>query len=123
VYGTGRAIAEHADYSLITPASPARPEEWIVLYLVGLGATNPAVASNQLSPASPLAAATVQPAVTIDGVAAPFYWAGLTPGGIGLYQINCQVPKGARTGDLPLVVIQGDVAANAATIPVGQQAP
>jgi adhesin/invasin len=120
VYGTGRAIAQHADYSLVTPASPARPEEWIVLYLVGMGATNPAVATNQASPLSPLAAATVQPAVTIDGVTAPLYWAGLTPFSIGLYQINCQVPKGARTGDLPLVIVQGDVAANAATIPVAQ---
>jgi len=87
---------------------------------VGMGSTSPAVASNQTAPVSPLASATVQPTLTIDGAASPLYWAGLTPGGIGLYQINCQVPKGARTGDLPLVIIQGYAAANAATIPVKQ---
>jgi len=119
-YGTGRVIAQHGDYSLVTPASPARPGEWIVFYLVGMGATSPAVASNQAAPASPLANATVQPKVTIDGAAANVVFAGLTPGGVALYQINCQVPAGARTGDLPLVVIQGDVAANAVTLPVAQ---
>jgi uncharacterized protein (TIGR03437 family) len=116
----GRVLAQHGDYTLITPDSPARPEEWIALYLVGMGATSPAVPSNQASPSSPLAWATVQPNVTIDGVAAQVGYAGLTPGGIGLFQINCQVPKGARTGDLPLVVVQSDAAANAVTIPVAQ---
>ena len=121
-YAGGRAIAQHgADYSLVSANSPARPSEWIILYLLGLGATNPTVASNQTAPSTlPLASAIVQPTVTIDGVAAPVVFAGLTPGGIGLYQINCQVPAGARTGDLPLVVIQGGVAANAVTIPVAQ---
>ena len=83
--------------------------------------TTPAVASNQTAPATlPLATATVQPTVTIDGVAATVNFAGLTPGGIGLYQINCQVPAGARTGDLPLVVIQNATGANAVTLPVAQ---
>lgn len=121
-YASGRAIAQHgADYSLVTADSPARPNEWIILYLLGLGATSPAVASNQTAPSSlPLATATVQPTVTIDGVAATVAYAGLTPGGIGLYQINCRVPAGARTGDLPLVVIQNFTGANAVTIPVAR---
>jgi len=68
----------------------------------------------------PLPYAAVQPTVTIDGATARVEYAGLTPGGIGLYQINCQVPSGARTGELPLVVIQRDVAANAVTLPVVQ---
>lgn len=66
----------------------------------------------------PLPVANVQPTVTIDGANSPVYDAGLTPGGIGLYQINRQVPQAARMGDLPLVVTQSDVAANAVTIPV-----
>jgi len=119
-YSTGDAIAQHGDYSLVTATAPAHPGEWITLYLVGMGATTPAVGSNQTAPSSPLAHAAVQPAVTIDGAPSQVLYAGLTPGGIGLYQINCQVPQGARTGDLPLVVIQSDVAANAVSIPVAQ---
>jgi uncharacterized protein (TIGR03437 family) len=119
-YASGRVIAQHGDYTLVTSDSPARPGEWIVFYLVGMGATSPAVASNQPAPSSTLASATVQPKVTIDGTAATVAYAGLTPGGVALYQINCQVPSGARTGELPLVVIQRDVAANAVTLPVAQ---
>jgi uncharacterized protein (TIGR03437 family) len=119
-YSTGRAIAQHADWSLVTPDSPARPGEEIVLYLVGMGATTTAVASGQLAPSSPLPYAAVQPTVTIDGATARVEYAGLTPGGIGLYQINCQVPPGARAGELPLAIVQSDVAANAATIPVAK---
>jgi uncharacterized protein (TIGR03437 family) len=119
-YAAGRAIAQHADWSLVTPNAPARPGEEIVLYLVGMGATTTAVASGQLAPSSPLPYASVQPTVTIDGAAARVDYAGLSPDSIGLYQINCQVPPAARSGDLPMVVIQNDMAANAVTVPVGQ---
>jgi uncharacterized protein (TIGR03437 family) len=119
-YASGRVIAQHGDYTAVTSDSPARPGEWIVFYLVGMGATSPAVVSNQPAPSSTLASATVQPKVTIDGTAATVGYAGLTPGAVALYQINCQVPSGARTGELPLVVIQRDVAANAVTLPVVQ---
>jgi adhesin/invasin len=119
-YASGRVMAQHGDYTLVTPDSPARPGEWIVFYLVGMGATSPAMASNQTAPSSTLTPATVQPKVSIDGVAAGVVFGGLTPGALALYQINCQVPTGARTGDLPLVVIQSDVAANPVTLPVAQ---
>lgn len=118
VYNNGRAIAQHGDYSLVTLAAPAHPGEYIVLYLVGMGSTAPAVASNQQAPSSPLAWTSSQPTVTIDGATSQVGYAGLTPGGIGLYQINCQVPKGARTGDLPIVISQGATRANATTLPV-----
>jgi len=39
-YTTGRVIAQHGDFTLVTPDTPARPEEWIVLYLVGMGETS-----------------------------------------------------------------------------------
>jgi uncharacterized protein (TIGR03437 family) len=121
VYGNNDAIAQHAaDYTLVTASSPAHPNEWVIVYLVGMGATSPAVATNQQSPSTtPLAQASVQPTVTLDGTAVNIGYAGLSPGWIGLYQINFQVPSSARTGDLPLVIIQNDTAANTATLPVG----
>lgn len=120
VYSDGRVIAQHGDYSLINSTSPAKPSEWIVLYLVGMGATDPAVASGDRAPSATLAPAKVQPTVTIGGAAAQVYFAGLTPGGVGLYQINCQVPANAQTGDLPVVIKQNGVKANAATLPVSR---
>ncbi len=49
-------IAQHnADYSLVNAASPAKPGEYVTMYLVGMGATNPPVASGIAAPSSPLA--------------------------------------------------------------------
>jgi uncharacterized protein (TIGR03437 family) len=117
-YTDGRVIAQHGDYSLVNASSPAKPGEWIVLYLVGMGATDPAVASGARAPSATLASAKVQPKVTIGGAAAEVYFAGLTPGGVGLYQINCKVPADAQTGDLPVVVSQNGLRANPVQIPV-----
>jgi uncharacterized protein (TIGR03437 family) len=54
----------------------------------------------------------------LDGQAAPVQFAGLTPGFVGLYQVNFQVPSNAGTGDLALVVSQNGVSSNAARLPV-----
>jgi uncharacterized protein (TIGR03437 family) len=117
-FADGRVIAQHADFSLVDASRPARPDEVILLYLAGLGETTPRVATGQLSPAAQL----VTPAtVTVDGRPATIHYAGLTPGGIGLYQINVQIPADAPDGDLPLVVRQGDIEANTVTVPVRRQ--
>jgi uncharacterized protein (TIGR03437 family) len=57
--------------------------------------------------------------VTVGGRAARVLFAGLTPGTIGLYQINVEIPSDSPTGDaVPVVVTQKGVASNAATIAV-----
>jgi len=106
-FADGHIIAQHADFNLVDSTRPAKPGETIILYLTGLGATNPAVASGQPAPSTPpLATVTIPPTVTVDGQPASFVFAGLTPGGVGLYQINLTIPTGARTGDLDVVVKQ-----------------
>jgi uncharacterized protein (TIGR03437 family) len=115
----GTVIAQHtADFSLVTAAHPAAAGESIVIYLAGMGATNPVVAEGIPTP-SELVPVDVQPTLTVDGVGAAIGYAGLTPGGVGLYQINFTVPPGARSGNLNLVVMQGGMPANATTLPVG----
>jgi uncharacterized protein (TIGR03437 family) len=118
----GSVIAQHSDFSLVTPASPAHPGEPIVIYLVGMGATTPAVASGSvapgLNPGDQLASAVVQPMVQVANQTAKVIYAGLTPGGIGLYQINLYVPQGVTTGNPTLTVSQNSVNANTTTLPV-----
>lgn len=116
----GTIIAQHADSSLITSDKPALPGEIIILYLVGMGLTNPPVVSGVVSPLSPLAVVVASPAITIDDQGAtdiPF--AGLSPGSIGLYQINVRVPVGTAAGSRRLVVTQNGIRSNAASLPVG----
>jgi hypothetical protein len=44
VQNGAHAIAQHnADFSLINASNPAKPGEYVILYLVGMGATNPSV--------------------------------------------------------------------------------
>jgi len=111
-------IAQHSDFSVVSGAHPAKPGELLVMYLVGLGATNPSVASGVPAPSSPPATVTVSPIVTVESQPANVVFAGLTPGFVGLYQINFQVPSNAPSGDLEVDVTQNGVAANPTELPV-----
>ena len=47
--------------------------------------------------------------VTIGGISATPLYAGLTPGGVGLMQVNVRIPPGSPSGDgIPLKVRIGD---------------
>jgi len=113
--------AQHLDGSDVNSASPAKPSEYVVIYLLGMGATNPSVPSGAPAPsAEPLARVTVEPTVTLNGVTCTLLYAGLAPNFVGLYQIDLQVPANASSGDLNLVVTQGSVTANATKLTVSQ---
>ena len=64
-----------------------------------------------MSPSSPLATTLLPATVTLGGVPLSVEFSGLTPGAVGVYQINVAVPfKGIPTGfDIPLVIAQGDL--------------
>lgn len=118
----GLVIAQHGVGSAyVTEASPAKQNEVVVIYLSGMGATTPAVTSGEPAPGGPnLAKASVQPTVTLNGQAATVQFAGLTPGFVGLYQVNFVIPSNAGTGDLTLIVKQNNVSSNATRIPVSK---
>jgi uncharacterized protein (TIGR03437 family) len=116
--------AEHADYSLLGPASlsvpgytftPATPGETITLYADGFGL--PVTTLTPGSDAQSGVLATL-PQVTIGGAPATVEWAGLN-GIAGLYQINVTVPKTATTGDNQVIATYDGVSSPAgAMIPV-----
>ena len=66
VRADGTAEAQHLDYSLINTASPAKPNETVIIYLAGMGATNPSVASGVQTPGE-LVPSVASATVTIDG--------------------------------------------------------
>ena len=86
--GSGPAIAQHADGTLVTDANPARRGEIIVFYGTGLGATKPIAGLDY---------ANIVPTVTFGSLPAELTFAGRTPGFVGLDQLNVRVPL-----DLPL---------------------
>ena len=111
-----------ADGSLVSASSPAHPNETLVMYALGMGATNPPIDAGTVSPGPPgLAQAAVQPVVTVGGQNAPVSFAGLSPGFVGLYQINFMVPQGISPGVVNVTMTQGNAQANTTTLPVAAQ--
>ena len=103
-------IVAHADGSLVSLDAPAKPGEEIVIYAFGLGLTNP---TPKTGSASPSPAATLNsplylqfdfrpnatpsqpwlsaPLTALHAIPTPLF-VGLTPGQVGLYQINVRLP-------------------------------
>jgi uncharacterized protein (TIGR03437 family) len=96
--------------SVIPGARPAQAGDVLVIYALGLGATDPAQTVG--AAATGAAQVTPTPAITIGGVTlAPsdVLYAGVTPGYIGLYQVNLRVPPGVSSGNQPIVIQSGTV--------------
>jgi uncharacterized protein (TIGR03437 family) len=111
-------MVTHADGSMVTAGSPAQGGELLVAYAVGLGLTTPAVETGQAATTPtptyetfvldfnfrPNALAT-QPVLlcscpaTVSNCTLPCpvlpvpLYSGLTPGFVGLYQVNFMVPQ------------------------------
>jgi uncharacterized protein (TIGR03437 family) len=60
----------------------------------------------------------IAPQVSIGGANAQVLFAGLSPGSVGLYQIDVVIPAGAGTGNVPVIVTQGTATSNTVTVPV-----
>jgi uncharacterized protein (TIGR03437 family) len=104
---------------------PARPGDFIQIYLTGLGRATP----NGDPAGTPLPTGTVAPAdgktayltvsqpnVAIGGLPAQVSFSGLAPGFAGLYQVNVQIPAGVPTGDgVPLNVTMPNGQADGST--------
>ncbi len=125
--GSGQgAILNGSDFTLVAPegtvrgAHPATPGDVVVIFCTGLGRTNPLVLTGQAAPRQEPLGRVVNPAqVTIGGISAEVLYAGLTPGFVGLYQINVRVPAGVTAGDaVPVVITQKGVSSNTVTMAV-----
>jgi uncharacterized protein (TIGR03437 family) len=125
-FGDGIHIAaEHADCSLLGPASlsvpgytftPATPGEVVILYADGFG-----LPPTPLTPGSDVQSGVLAtlPQVTIGGAAATVQWAGVI--GPGLYRINVEVPSTAAAGDNQVIATYDGFSSPAgAMIPVAQ---
>jgi uncharacterized protein (TIGR03437 family) len=117
--GKGQGVIMDTANRPVDAANPARGGDVVVVYCTGLGATNPAVRSGEAAPASPLAKVTTPVSVTIGGQSAAVQFAGLTPGLVGLYQVNVQIPSGVTPGSsVPVVISQDGVPSNTVTLAV-----
>lgn len=97
-------LITHADGSLVSAGSPAKPGETIVMYAEGLGRTSPTIPTGTAATGPAPAFGTFPIAVSyrkegpgsvnyvsLGEVLNPIY-AGITPNFVGLYQINVAMP-------------------------------
>jgi hypothetical protein len=111
-------IVTHADGTLVTSGSPAKAADTVVIYAYGLGKTTPAIGAGQRTPApAPFLGSPrfprippsilvgfdfrvnaspslpyITPATDPASITLPEF-RGLTPGQVGLYQINVKLPE------------------------------
>jgi uncharacterized protein (TIGR03437 family) len=100
------------------PTHPVKAGDVIVIYTIGLGPTTPTVQTGAPAPGTP-------PLAVVSGVQVCFRpnlpvsietcndaaFAGLTPGFVGLYQVNANIPA-LQAGDMKLSLIVNGVVSN-----------
>ena len=116
---SGYAIVQHADYSLVTLDHRARPGEILVLYATNVDSF--AYVSNapdigypakadplpSLFPSQVGNGLRIAPFLTVNGNNAEMLYSGLTPGSVGVFQLNFRVPPNTPDGDATLTAVRG----------------
>jgi uncharacterized protein (TIGR03437 family) len=118
--GTGQGPILDADNHLVDCRKPAIAGRTVVqIFCTGLGPVTNQPATGAPSPGSPLAETIAQPTVFIGGARAEVQFSGLSPGSVGLYQVNALVSQFAERGnEVPVVISIGGVESNTVTIAV-----
>ncbi len=129
VGGKQYMAAAHTNGSLIVPpgitglpVSETLPGEAIVLYGIGFGALKQGIVGGVVAGSQNALAGTVT--VKIGNANATVLYAGISPGSVGLYQINVVVPQSLSLGDAAVQVsLNGTVLPQTLYLPVGVAVP
>jgi uncharacterized protein (TIGR03437 family) len=116
-------VIVNPDTSVPSIAHPVGVGDTVVIYSIGLGPTNPAVATGAPAPGSPLANLATTPEVDFGSglfgtIAATPSYAGLSPGSVGLYQVNVAIPPGVPSGAVDVALLFPDSVSNTVQIAV-----
>jgi uncharacterized protein (TIGR03437 family) len=103
----------------IAPTPTVKAGTALALYVTGTGDVNPAIKTAYAASSGSAAPVPVLPlSVTVGGAPAFLEFVGITPGLIGVTQVNILVPANTPTGNQPVVVTVGGVSSAPANIVV-----
>jgi uncharacterized protein (TIGR03437 family) len=88
------------------------------MYLTGLGPVDNPPPSGEAAPLSTLAKTFFAPRVLAGAYEAEVAFSGLTPGSIGLYQINFTVPVAAASGIVDITIEANGARSNVAKLAI-----
>ncbi len=103
------SIVTDVNFQLVTPTRPVRPGDVLIAFMSGLGPVEPTVETGFGSPI-PVAVVANDVRMLIDEVEVAPLFTGLTPGFVGLYQLNFIVPGGLSSDGPPHLRIVVEVA-------------
>ena len=103
----GIFVATHADGQAVLASSPAEAGEAIVLYATGLGDTSEVQTTGE-SASGTGAVFENTVGVLLAGMPVRVLWAGLTPGFVGLQQVNIELPAMVSPGNAALQLTMYD---------------
>jgi uncharacterized protein (TIGR03437 family) len=113
-------VTHVSDGTVVSPSNPAVPGEYLTIYCAGLGNVSNQPATGAAARGSDnLSTTVILPEVHIGSSPANVVFSGLTPGFVGLYQVNVQVPANAPHGNAITVVLSSTgVVSNTVTVGV-----
>ncbi len=118
--GYGAGIITDANFQLISEQNPASPGQTVIIFLTGLGVTDPAFADGAAGPSAPPFAVTSAPIVEFGGEAGEVLFSGAAPGFVGLYQVNVTIPQTVFVGAaVPVSIVTGNAISDMVDIAVG----
>lgn len=85
--------------NIVDATHPVKAGDAIVIYCTGLGEVNPPVMAGNPASLTQLSNTVNAVSVGIGGVSVTPLFSGLTPGFVGLYQVNAVVPNGVAAGN------------------------
>jgi uncharacterized protein (TIGR03437 family) len=100
------------------PSTSAARGSIITLFVTGVGAVSPQVATGAAPSATAVPIPTEALSVTVGGIATSVEYDGIPAGLVGVVQINYQVPTGIVIGAQPVVVKVGNVSSPPANLTV-----
>ncbi len=118
-FGEKRAVVQNGDYSVNTEENPAAPGTVVTAYLTGSGALDFPVGTGEAAGTEHLSRPIGAVTATINGQPVEVAFAGLTPGFVGLMQVNLRVPA-LGAGTYPLVITVGGEKSNSALFSIKQ---
>lgn len=126
--GTGQGVIQIANTTVFAAAAGSiagaqtravKPGEFITIYCTGLGAVDNPPAPGTAASDNPLSHTKITPQVSIGGMPATVSFAGLSPGFVGLYQVNARIPADAPPGSaVPVALSIGRIKSNTVTIAI-----
>ena len=105
VNGGVAILQDSATFTVLNASNPAVPGQNVTMYFTGIGPITNNPGTGNAAPLSPLSQSTSTVGVTVNGISVQPSFTGLTPGSVGVGQLNFQLPANTPSGNsIPVVL-------------------